>query len=130
MYWNDVHLKVFGDLRHMQRYSVIYVTSHICAGGLKKLYLRSASQRHRHFVGFFNVPVLHRHGANLFIRLFRETALFLPLRHAGDTKDAFLSKPTLAENIIILQNSSSPSFIIHLLFVCILSYAYIMLLNP
>ena len=38
--------------------SVIYVTAHRCAGGLKKkLYLRSGSQRHRHFVGFFNVPV-------------------------------------------------------------------------
>ena len=41
-----------------------------CAGGLKKkLDLRSGSQGHRHFVGFFNVPVLaptrdhpfHRH---------------------------------------------------------------------
>ena len=29
-----------------------------CAGGLKKLDLRSGSQRHRHFVGFFSVPVL------------------------------------------------------------------------
>ena len=39
--------------------SVIYVTAHRCAGGLKKKYdLRSGSQRHRHFVGFFNVPVL------------------------------------------------------------------------
>ena len=38
--------------------SVIYVTAHICAGGLKKkLDLRSGSQRHRHFVGFFNVPI-------------------------------------------------------------------------
>ena len=38
--------------------SVIYVTPHRCAGGLKKkLNLRSGSQRHRHFVGFFNVPV-------------------------------------------------------------------------
>ena len=38
--------------------SVIYVTAHRCAGGLKKkLNLRSGSQRHRHFVGFFNVPV-------------------------------------------------------------------------
>ena len=35
--------------------SVIYVTAHRCAGGLKKkLDLRSGSQRHRHFVGFFN----------------------------------------------------------------------------
>ena len=39
--------------------SVIYVTAHRCAGKLKKkLDLRSGSQRHRHFVGFFNVPVL------------------------------------------------------------------------
>ena len=37
-----------------------YMWRHRCAGGLKKkLYLRSGSQRHRHFVGFFNVPVLH-----------------------------------------------------------------------
>ena len=39
--------------------SVIYVTAHRCAGGLKKKFdLRSGSQRHRHFAGFFNVPVL------------------------------------------------------------------------
>ena len=37
--------------------SVIYVTAHRCAGGLKKLDLRSGSQRHRYFAGFFNVPV-------------------------------------------------------------------------
>ena len=38
--------------------SVIHVTAHRCAGGLKKyLDLRSGSQRHRHFVGFFNVPI-------------------------------------------------------------------------
>ena len=38
--------------------SVIYVTARRCAGGLKKkLDLLSGSQRHRHFVGFFNVPV-------------------------------------------------------------------------
>ena len=38
--------------------SVIYVAAHRCAGGLKKkLYRRSGSQCHRHFVGFFNVPV-------------------------------------------------------------------------
>ena len=30
---------------------------HRCAGGLKKLDLWSGSQRHRHYVGFFNVPV-------------------------------------------------------------------------
>ena len=38
--------------------SVIYVTAHRCAGGLKKkLNIRSGSQRHKHFAGFFNVPV-------------------------------------------------------------------------
>ena len=43
-----------------------YMWRHICAGGLKKkLYLRSGSQRQRHFTGFFNVPVLHRHGTTL-----------------------------------------------------------------
>ena len=36
---------------------VINVTVHKCAGGLKKFDLRSGSQRHRYFVGFFNVPV-------------------------------------------------------------------------
>ena len=32
--------------------------------------------RHRHFVGFFNVLVVHRHGTTLFIRWFRQTAPF------------------------------------------------------
>ena len=53
---------LIGVLRHMQRYY-----SHICDGTLKKkLYLQSGSQRHRHFAGFLNVPVLHRHGTTLF----------------------------------------------------------------
>ena len=38
--------------------SFINVTTQRCAGGLKKkLDLRSGSQRHRHFIGFFDVPV-------------------------------------------------------------------------
>ena len=41
---------------------------------LKKLYLRSGSQRHRHFEGFLNVPILHRHGTTIFIRWSRLTA--------------------------------------------------------
>ena len=53
-----------------------YMWRHRCAGGLKNLYLRSGSQRHRHFAGFFNVPVLHRSGTTLFIRWFRHTAPF------------------------------------------------------
>ena len=49
------HERLFnGVLRHMQRYF-----SHICDGKdiQANLYLRSGSQRHRHFAGFFNVPV-------------------------------------------------------------------------
>ena len=38
--------------------SVVYVTAHICAGGPKEKWdLQSGFQRHRHFVGFFNLPV-------------------------------------------------------------------------
>ena len=34
------------------------MTAHKCEGGLKKKFdLRSGFQRHRHFIGFFNVPV-------------------------------------------------------------------------
>ena len=62
-----------------------YMWRHRCAGGLKKkLYLRSGSQRHRHFAGFFNVPFIHRHRTNLFIRWLWHTArLSRLLRHAG-----------------------------------------------
>ena len=53
--------------------SVIYMTAHRCAGGLKKeLYLRSGSQRHRHFVGFFNVPVQAPTLGQPFIYIFSE----------------------------------------------------------
>ena len=67
--------------------TVSYKWRHRCAGGLKKkLYLRSGSQRHRHFAGFFNVPVLQRHGTTLFMRWFRHTAPFSRLlQHAWDT---------------------------------------------
>ena len=69
----------------------LYMWRHRCAGGLKKkLYLRSGSQHHRHFVGFFNMPVLHRHGTTLFTRLFQETAPFSRLlRHAGDNNTQY-----------------------------------------
>ena len=56
---------------------ISYMWRHRCAGRLKKkLYLRSGTQRHRHFAGFFNVSVLHRHGTTLFIRWFGYTAPF------------------------------------------------------
>ena len=57
--------------------SVISVTAHGCAGGLKKkLYMRSGSKCNRHFVGSLTCPSKHRHGTALLILLFRETAQF------------------------------------------------------
>ena len=44
---------------HAKRFQ-LYMWRHRCAGGLKKklyLHVQSGSQRHRYFVGFFNVPV-------------------------------------------------------------------------
>ena len=73
--------------------SVIYVTAHRCAGGLKKkLDLRSGSQRHRHFVGIFNVPVQAPTRDHPFIRWFRHTAPISRLLrsrwgHGGDILD-------------------------------------------
>ena len=62
-----------------------YVTAHkSCAGGLKKkLDLWLGSQRHRQFVGFFNVPV--QTPTTLFIRWFRHTAPFTDLVTFYDT---------------------------------------------
>ena len=66
--------------------SVIYVTAHRCAGGLKKkLDLRSGSERHRRFVGFFNVPVL----AFLYGDSNTPPHLVAFYDHAGDTGDLF-----------------------------------------
>ena len=85
-----------------------YMWRHRCAGGLKKkLHLRSGSQRHRHFAGFFNVPVIHRHGTTLFKRRFRHTAPFSRLlRHAGDTEDVI---STLTPGVLTGVSSVSPS---------------------
>ena len=56
--------------------SVIYLTAHRCAGGQKKkMDLGSGSQRHRHFVGFFNVPVQTPMRGRHFIRLFGESKM-------------------------------------------------------
>ena len=57
MKWDEVRwIRLFNVTFNV--ISVIYVTAHRCAGGLKKkLNLWSGSQRHRHFAGFFNVPV-------------------------------------------------------------------------
>ena len=74
-----------GVLRHMQRY-FSNICDGRCAGGLKKkLYLRSGSHAIDISQGSLTCPPKHRHGATLFIRLFRETAPFSRLlRHAGD----------------------------------------------
>ena len=53
-FWGEVNWLLNVTINNI---SVIYVTAHWCAGGLKKLDLRSGSQRHRHLVGFLNVPV-------------------------------------------------------------------------
>ena len=56
--WSWIELNLLFNVT-INDISVIYVTAHRCAGGRKKkLDLRSGSQRHRHFAGFFNVPVL------------------------------------------------------------------------
>ena len=59
-FWNDGELDVEVNLLFnstINVISVIYVTAHRCTGGPKKKFdLRSGSQRHRHFVRFFNVP--------------------------------------------------------------------------
>ena len=52
---------------------------HVCDGtdvqaGWRKSCTYGRAQRHRHSVGFFNVPVIHRHGTTLFIRWFRHNA--------------------------------------------------------
>ena len=70
--------------------SVIYVTAHRCAGGLKKkLDLRSGSQRHRHFVGFFNVPVLAPTRDHPFYTVIptHRPHLVAFYDHAGDTEN-------------------------------------------
>ena len=74
---NSILLEVLASLFTVSSYFTDNprMSRHRCVDGLKKkLYLRSGYQRHRHFAGFFNVPALHRHGTNLFIRWFRHTA--------------------------------------------------------
>ena len=86
----SLHLLVYSCFTSHATIFQSYMWRHRCAGGLKKkLYLRSGSQRHRHFVWFFKVPV-HQHWTTLFTRWFRHTAPFSRLlRHAGDTEDVF-----------------------------------------
>ena len=80
-----------GVLRHMRRYF-----SHICDGTVVQADWRRsctyglAPNAIDISPGFFNVPVLHRHGTTLFIGWIRHTTPFSRLlRHAGDTEDVF-----------------------------------------
>ena len=77
-----------------------YMWRHRCAGGLKKLYLWAGSKRHRHFVRFFNGPVLHRHGATLFYGYSEKTPNLVAFYDAGDilgykNTDALTVAPTI-----------------------------------
>ena len=58
------------------------------AGLKKKLDLRSGSERHRHFVGFFNVPVLAPTRDQPFYTVIPDTPPHLVAfyDHAGDTE--------------------------------------------
>ena len=71
--------------------SVIYLTAHRCAGGLrKKLYQQLSSQHHRHFVVFFKAPVQAQTRDQPFYTVFRETIPFgCLLPHAGNKEDTF-----------------------------------------
>ena len=72
--------------------SVIYLTAHRCAGGLKKLNLRSGSQRHIHFVGFLNVPIqAPTRGHPFYTGIPRNRPYSRLLRQAGETEDQFSS---------------------------------------
>ena len=86
--WDEVNLLFNVTIYDI---SVIYVTAHRCAGGLKKLYLRSGSHRHRHFVGFFNVSVQAPTRGHPFLHGCSEKPPHLVAfyDHAGDTEDTF-----------------------------------------
>ena len=61
--------------------SVIYVTAHRCAGGLKKFDLRSGSTHHTYFVGFFDVPVqAPTRGQNIIMQLWFQFHVYLFVR--------------------------------------------------
>ena len=87
--WGDVNWLFNVTINYI---SVIYVTAHRCAGGPKNLDLRSGSQRHRHFVGFFYVSVQAPRREHPFYTVIPKTApCSRLLRHAGegDTEDTF-----------------------------------------
>ena len=81
-----------GVLRHMQRYfSYICDGTDVQADWSRWTYGRAPNAIDISY-GSLTCPSKHRHGATLFIRLFRETAPFSRfLRHAGDTEDVFSS---------------------------------------
>ena len=55
--WKWGEMRWIGSLTSQLTILQSYMWRYRCAGGLKKLYLRSGSQPHRHFAWFLNVPV-------------------------------------------------------------------------
>ena len=83
----ELRLEFIVVLRHMQRYfGYICDDTDVQADWRRSTYGRAPKAIDIDLfikLGFFNVPVLHRHGTSLFIRLFWETAPFSRLlRHA------------------------------------------------
>ena len=68
-------------------------TTDVQADWRKRLNLRSGSQRHRHFIGFFNVPVQAPTRAHPIYGYSEKPPFSRILRHAGDTEDLFHLKP-------------------------------------
>ena len=74
--------------------SVIYVTAHRCAGGLKKkLEPTVGLPRHGHFVGFLTCPSKHRYRPNLIAVIPRNRPISVAFHDThGDMVDLFSSK--------------------------------------
>ena len=90
--WCDVKQPISGEVNWLFNVTINDISViDVQVDWRRKLDLRSDSQRHRHFVRFFNVTVQARTRGHPFIRLFREIAPFYShlLRHAGDTGDIF-----------------------------------------
>ena len=86
--------------------SVIYMTAHRSVGGLEKVDLRSGSQRHRHFVGFFNLPVQSPTRGHPIYTILRNRPIKSPFKtrcgYGGHILD-LTPPPPPGSSIIVLQ---------------------------
>ena len=84
--------------------SVTYVRVHRCAGGLKKLDLRSGSQRNRYFVGFFHVSVQAPTRGLFFTVIPRNRPISVAFYDAhGDTEDLICYDKTFHKKGITIK---------------------------